>query len=46
MLIAMYGVRGGSSCLKTRRRVILDNGFDWNALMDANREEWSCLDVD
>ena len=40
-MIAMYGVRGGSDWLKTRRRVKLNIGFDSNALMDASGQEWS-----
>ena len=46
VLTVMYGVRGGSGWLKTRRRVLLEIWFDSNALMNANGEEWSCMDED
>ena len=42
----MYGVRRGRGCLKTKRRMKLNVGFDSNALMDASGEEWGCEDED
>ena len=45
-MTAMYGVRGVSNWLKTKKRVKLDVGFDSNVLMDASGEEWSYGDED